>query len=135
MVLVVFIKTGYDRLDGQVGETESCGGKYVSNAGVHVLIVTWIHTKVSVESIRAHNVGQVILNHQHLKQKDSIGFGYEHLLYRMEGVSLSLGQRIWSLYLLVATNNFPRLLIEGFATPAWVDHMEGASQSVVLPHK
>ncbi len=42
MVLVIFIKTKYDRLNGQVGKTESCSSKDICNGGVHILIITWI---------------------------------------------------------------------------------------------
>lgn len=69
MLSVVFVQSGQNRLDCQVSKAVSCRGEDVGDAGVNVRVVARVRAELPANRFIAHNVRQVVPEHEHLRDK------------------------------------------------------------------
>lgn len=113
-----------------MGKAVGCCGEDVGDAGVNVLVVTGVTAQLSAHGFVAHDVRQVVPEHEHLRQTE--GFYFQGKRQRRRASSQLLC--VFS-YLCVSTHDLAGLLVEGLAVPLPVDSFELASQAVVFAHE
>lgn len=57
-----------------MGEAVGCCGEDVGDAGVNVLVVTGVTAQLSAHGFVAHDVRQVVPEHEHLRQTEGFYF-------------------------------------------------------------
>lgn len=57
-----------------MGEAVGCCGEDVGDGGVNVLVVTGVTAQLSAHGVVAHNVRQVVPEHEHLRQTEGFYF-------------------------------------------------------------
>lgn len=129
---VVCVQTGQERLDGQVGEAVRRCSKHVGDAGVNVGVVAGVASELSPHGLIAHNVRQIIPEHEHLRQRESSQSGLHSNGTRFRDVKAT---RASEAYLRVSTHDLASLLVERIAVPLWVQSAQQTGQAVMFTQK
>lgn len=69
VLLVLLIKTKYERLNHQVSESVGGCSKHIGDAGVHIFIVTGVGRQLLGNEVWTNNVEQVVPESENLKDK------------------------------------------------------------------
>ena len=67
VILVVFIQTKHQRLDGVVGKAIGSSGEHIGDAWVHTVVVARVCAQITVVRLWANDVQKVVTVHNDLK--------------------------------------------------------------------